>query len=69
MANERYPAVLIRLKPHVKAALQAEADAQMRSLTNLATKILTDHGEQSAKLSKPLPNGADHKAPKARVPA
>ncbi len=48
-AKPQNPAVFARLKPAIKAALQAEADAQMRSLSNLAALVLTEYAEANKK--------------------
>lgn len=64
-AKKELPAILVRLQPGIKAALQADADAQMRSLSNLAAKLLTEYAESRA---KPKANGA-HKPAKQQAAA
>lgn len=65
-AKPQMPAILARLQPSIKAALQAEADAQMRSLSNLAALILTEYAETRA---KPKANGAHRATHKSQAAA
>ena len=53
------PSLGVRLKPEVKAALQQAATADMRSVSSLAEKVLTEwlmahgfQGKQAAELKK-----------------
>ena len=68
MAKNLQP-VLVRLDPHVKAALQEQAVNQRRALSNWIACILTAHCEQSPKPAKPHVNGAAHKSAKSQVAA
>ena len=68
MRKHDLPAVLVRLQPDVKATLQAIADSQMRSLSNLALKVLTEYAEQApAPPAKQINGAAEHKKARASV--
>ena len=68
MAKTLQP-VLVRLDPHVKAALQEQATNQRRALSNWIAVILAAHCEGSSKPAKPHVNGAAHKSAKSHATA
>lgn len=50
--NKKDDTIAIRVKPEMKAKLQAVADSEMRSLSNLVVKILDEYLDKTK--AKPL---------------